>query len=150
MDVAARRAAPDDADVIACLRAAAADEVSGARPGRLLVREGRFLSPSAADVLVGVVEIDAAVVGFVEAALVELGDGAALCRVTSLYVEPAAREVGAGEALMELTSSWASGRGAEGIDVAVLPGSREAKNFLESEGFAARLLVMHRRLAPGP
>ncbi|HET9091975.1 MAG TPA: GNAT family N-acetyltransferase [Acidimicrobiales bacterium] len=99
--------------------------------------------------LVGVVEIDAVVVGFVEAALVELGDGGALCRVASVYVEAAAREVGAGEALMELARSWASDRGAEGIDVAVLPGAREAKNFLESAGFAARLLVMHRPLAPG-
>jgi len=29
----------------------------------------------------------------------------------------------------------------------VLPGMRNSKNFLEGAGFAARLLVMHRRLA---
>jgi len=37
-------------------------------------------------------------------------------------------------------------RGAGGLDVPVLPGIRESKNFLEGAGLVARLLVMHRRL----
>ena len=61
----------------------------------------------------------------------------------------AAREVGVGEKLLEVVASWAAERGAGGLDVAVLPGVRDAKNFLEGAGYVTRLLVMHRRLDGG-
>jgi GNAT superfamily N-acetyltransferase len=54
--------------------------------------------------------------------------------------------VGVGEELVNSIAAWAERQGAVAIDVAVLPGMREAKNFLEKAGFAARLLVMHRRI----
>ena len=33
-----------------------------------------------------------------------------------------------------------------GVDATALPGDRLTKNFFESNGFTARLLIMHRRL----
>jgi GNAT superfamily N-acetyltransferase len=69
-----------------------------------------------------------------------------LASVDVLYVDTPAREVGVGEILLEAVATWAVDNGAIGLDVRVLPGMRQAKNFLEGTGFAARLLVMHRRL----
>lgn len=93
-------------------------------------------------------EIEDVAVGYLQAALSPL-DGGSLCRVEEIYVEPEAREVGAGEALLDHAREWAVALGTEGIDVVALPGSREVKNFLESAGFAARLIVMHQRLDDG-
>jgi len=64
-----------------------------------------------------------------------------------IYVDPAAREVGVGENLLAAVAEWAGEHGAGTLDVPVLPGIRESKNFLEGAGFVARLLVMHRRLS---
>ena len=55
-------------------------------------------------------------------------------------------EVGVGESLLATVLEWASAKQAIGIDLKVLPGMRESKNFLEGSGFTARLLVMHKRL----
>ena len=52
-----------------------------------------------------------------------------------------------GESLLDAVSGWAAENGAGDLDVWVLPGIRESKNFLEGAGLVARLLVMHRRLS---
>ena len=80
--------------------------------------------------------------------------GAALCRVDDAggsrrgvldvcYVEPGAREVGLGQLLLERSVAWFRAQGCTGVDGTAFPGDREAKQFYESEGFKARLLVMH-------
>ena len=151
MIVGARRAHAADAGQLDALRARAVEAVAGQRSGPLFLRAEGARDTGSGDGhgadLLAVAEIDGAVVGFLEAVLVPVGsDGARLCRVTAVYVEPDAREVGAGEALMELVTSWARETGVVGIDALALPGARELKNFFESAGFAARLIVMHHRL----
>jgi GNAT superfamily N-acetyltransferase len=103
-----------------------------------LVEDNRWL------VLIGT--FDAAPVGLAAARVEALPDGSQVVTVEVLYVDPGAREMGVGEALVETVVRWATERGASGIDARVLPGMREAKNFLEGSGFAARLLVMHHKL----
>jgi GNAT superfamily N-acetyltransferase len=81
----------------------------------------------------------------------------ALCRVDDgggerrgvldvCFVEPGAREVGLGHLLLEHALEWFVASGCTGVDGTAFPGDREAKNFFESAGFKARLLVMHKPL----
>lgn len=94
-----------------------------------------------------------ALVGLVDQCVV----GICLCRTESAgdhhrgvidacFVEPEARQVGVGEALVEAAVAWFDQRGVDGIDGTAHPGDRQAKQFLESAGFVARLIVMHRPL----
>ncbi len=80
--------------------------------------------------------------------------GAALCRVDDAdgerrgvldvcFVERGAREVGLGQLLLERSIEWFRGQHCTGVDGSALPGDRGAKQFYESAGFKARLLVMH-------
>ena len=62
------------------------------------------------------------------------------------FVEDGAREVGLGHLLVESALDWFRGHGCTGVDGTAHPGDRAAKNFFESAGFKARLLVMHRPL----
>ncbi|MGA2530381.1 MAG: GNAT family N-acetyltransferase [Acidimicrobiales bacterium] len=91
--------------------------------------------------------VDEVPVGMALGRTEELADTSRLAVVEALYVDPPAREVGVGESLLATVLEWASLKQAIGIDIEVLPGMREAKNFLEGSGFAARLLVMHKRLS---
>jgi GNAT superfamily N-acetyltransferase len=79
----------------------------------------------------------------------------ALCRVDDgggerrgvldvCFVESGARQVGLGHLLVERALEWFTAVGCAGVDGTAFPGDREAKNFFESAGFKARLLVMHR------
>ena len=81
----------------------------------------------------------------------------ALCRVADgggeargvldvCFVEPGAREVGLGHLLIEHAVAWFADRGCTGVDGTAFPGDRGAKNFFESAGFKARLLVMHKTI----
>jgi len=95
-------------------------------------------------VLLGLV--DEVPVGLAVVRLDELSDSSRSAVAEVLYVDPRAREVGVGESLLDAVSDWAAENGAGGLDVWVLPGIRESKNFLEGAGLVTRLLVMHRRL----
>jgi len=90
--------------------------------------------------------LDAVPVGMAVGRLEDLADSSRLAVIDVLYVEPGAREVGVGESLLAYAVDWARSKGATGLDTTVLPGMRQAKNFLEGCGFAARLLVMHHHL----
>ena len=59
------------------------------------------------------------------------------------FVEPGAREGGLGQLLLEHALDWFRARRCTGVDGTALPGDRAAKQFYESAGFKARLLVMH-------
>jgi ribosomal protein S18 acetylase RimI-like enzyme len=104
----------------------------------------RMLADPAALVAVGT--LDDVIMGTALARVETLRGGATLARVEFLWVDPEAREVGLGGELMDLAKEWAHAAGASHIDAYALPGNREAKNFLETAGFSARLLVMHRKL----
>ncbi|MHB1444077.1 MAG: GNAT family N-acetyltransferase [Acidimicrobiales bacterium] len=62
------------------------------------------------------------------------------------FVEPGARGVGVGESMLKEVTDWLRARGCTGLDVPVLPGDRDTKQFFEGASMVARLLVMHRPL----
>ena len=103
-----------------------------------------FVDDAAACVALGTV--DEVVVGLAIATVETLRDSSVLARLHLLWVAPDAREVGLGEELLGLVTDWARELGAARLDAYALPGNRETKNFLESAGFSARLIVMHRRI----
>jgi GNAT superfamily N-acetyltransferase len=90
--------------------------------------------------------VEEVTLGMALARLEILRDGVCLGRLEWLWVESGAREIGLGAELMDLVVAWARGRGATRLDAYALPGNRGAKNFLETAGFSARLIVMHRSL----
>ena len=155
MEVAARPATTADVPVIDGLAAdAIAEQVAGRGGAVWSVREalrqprGEGLAAAVADeaqlVLVGT--IDDEVVGFATTELDTLADGSTLGVITSVFALPEARAVGIGEAMLDAVIAWCEARGCVGIDAHALPGNRDTKNFFETFGFTARLLVVHRKL----
>ena len=67
-----------------------------------------------------------------------------------IFVEPEAREVGVGEAMVDDVVDWCRDAGCIGIDSFALPGNRSTKNFFETFGFTARMLVVHKWLRERP
>ncbi len=158
MEVLARLATTDDVPTLADLYRGYREAVEHERGGGvhlakemfsepLEVRLGQVVHDETRRVLLGLV--DGVPVGLAVARLEFLADSSRWASLEVLYVDPPAREVGVGEKLLEVVASWAAERGAGGLDVAVLPGVRDAKNFLEGAGYVTRLLVMHRRLDGG-
>ncbi|MGH9297753.1 MAG: GNAT family N-acetyltransferase [Acidimicrobiales bacterium] len=165
MRVGARGAVREDIEELCRLRSRSLEELAGERGGAVLARrelsaishleifkEGTL--PSQKEMLLAELAanrhllalgtIDGSAVGFLQAVETALEESGPVVRIEMLYVEGEAREVGVAEALVDLAKAWSRERGAIGLDALVLPGMRESKNFLESMGFAARLLVMHR------
>jgi GNAT superfamily N-acetyltransferase len=103
-----------------------------------------MLSDSATFVAVGA--LDDVIMGTALAKVEILRGGQVLATLEFLWVEPEAREVGLGGELMDCVRRWAREAGATRLDAYALPGNREAKNFLETAGFSARLIVMHHEL----
>jgi GNAT superfamily N-acetyltransferase len=70
------------------------------------------------------------------------------CRaeITDLYVAPARRRRGCGRALVDAASRWASGRGAERLEVHVSPRNPDAQAFWRAAGYRDHMSVLHRRL----
>lgn len=155
MEIAARPATPDDVPVIDGLAAdAIAEQVEGRGGAVWSVREalrqprGEGLAAAVNDPeqLVMVGTIDDEVVGFATTELDALADGSTLGVITSVFALPGARAVGIGEAMLDAVIAWCEAKGCVGIDAHALPGNRDTKNFFETFGFTARLLVVHRKL----
>ncbi|MGD0083002.1 MAG: GNAT family N-acetyltransferase [Acidimicrobiales bacterium] len=151
----ARRATREDLTSLAYLLQQAAGAVVLERGGHVFVHR-EFAPPSTGSQLAAFVDdaaacvalgtVDEVVVGLAIATVETLRDSSVLARLHLLWVEPDAREVGLGEELLGLVTDWARELGAARLDAYALPGNRETKNFLESAGFSARLIVMHRRI----
>jgi GNAT superfamily N-acetyltransferase len=95
--------------------------------------------------------IDDVVIGYLVGRIDDLGDGRRLGVIEDVFVEELARSVGVGEALMDQALQWFQYCSCLGVDAVALPGMRETKNFFETFGFTARMLVVHHRLdAPAP
>jgi GNAT superfamily N-acetyltransferase len=150
----AREAVAGDLAEVAGLWRSAMTEVAGVRGGRILGLEhhiaepveealGRLARRADATVIVGT--LDDVNVGAATVETSDLVDGTRIGRIGLLYVEPAARAVGVGEALIGELIAWCGAHNCAGIDALALPGMRETKNFFETAGFTARLLVMHRK-----
>ena len=88
---------------------------------------------------------DEVVVGLGAGRVVQLGDYP-VGRIECLFVEPDARSVGVGEAIVDGLVHWFASKGCTDVDAVALPGDRSSKQLLESAGFRARLLVLHRPL----
>jgi GNAT superfamily N-acetyltransferase len=155
MRLSARVATTEDLPAVVQLLADGSATVAGERGGAVFVNRetlgppvleqlsGLLTDPA---VLVAVGAIDDVAMGSALVRLERLRDGTVLARLEHLWVEPGAREVGLGGELIDLVTKWANEAGATRLDAYALPGNREAKNFLETAGFSARLIVMHRRL----
>jgi GNAT superfamily N-acetyltransferase len=159
----ARRADRDDLPRLAELYRTALGQLSARRGGALLAERhsrpepveqalARTLEDRDRAAWVGTVNDQ--IVGYATGRTETLTGGTELGVVEELYVEPGARGVGVGEALMGALLAWFGDRGCAGVDTMALPGDRLSKNFFESSGFKARLIVMHRALPsdrpPGP
>lgn len=155
MEVAARAATAADVEAIDGLAVeAVAEQVEGRGGAVWSVREalrsprGEGLAAAVADpdqlVLVGT--IDDEIVGYSTTELETLADGGRLGVITSVFALPGARAIGIGEVMLDEVIAWCEARDCVGIDAHALPGNRDTKNFFETFGFTARLLVVHRRL----
>jgi len=155
VEVGARLATEGDIPTLAELYREYRDALVGERGGTahllkealgepLDARFGSILRDQSWLVLVGT--LDEAPIGLAAARIETMPDSSRLVTVEVVYVDPGAREVGVGERLLGSSVEWAARHGAAGVDIRVLPGMRESKNFLEGSGFVARLLVMHQRL----
>ena len=102
------------------------------------------------DAIVVVGCYDEVVFGYGVAMVERLDDGRKLGRLDDLAVDPEARGSGIGEAMMNLIVDEVRAAGCIGIDSRALPGDRETKNFFESFGLKARLLVVHQRFDDQP
>ena len=60
-----------------------------------------------------------------------------------IFTAEAARGVGLAESMIQHTLTELRSRGLSRFDAHVLPGHRQAKNFFEANGFAARSITMH-------
>ena len=158
---AVRKAEPGDAPELAALSAACADALAHQRGGSLLLADQRpapvgAFEPEAFASLLGdatrltlVGTIDDVVVGMAIGRIETLRDGNRLGRMDGCYVDPGARSIGLGHLLIDSLMAWFEAEHCVGADGIALPGDRDGKNFFESAGFKARLLVMHRVIEPG-
>jgi GNAT superfamily N-acetyltransferase len=157
---AVRKAEPGDAADLVALSEDCLQGLADQRGGPLLVAQrpalaGAFetdaftalLADPTRLALVGT--IDQAVMGMALGRIETLRDGDRLGHLDGCYVYPGARSVGLGHLLIDSLMSWFQAERCMGADGIALPGDRQGKNFFESAGFKARLLVMHRAIEPG-
>ena len=151
----ARPATAGDASRVAELAQQARAELRPERGGPLFLDRDAGPAPVPSDAAEGetldgrrmwVGTFDDVVVGYAVAAVEPVPEGAPLGRLDEVYVEGEARGVGIGEAMMNLVLEWLKSCGCRGVDGYALPGMRDTKNFFETFGFTARLLVVHHRL----
>ena len=159
MEIGAVPASGEHLDALAALATEAVAEQADARGGWIWSRRevrtrpfsesfGRALDDPDQAMWVGL--IDGTPVGYAAVAVESLQSGDRLGRVTDLYVTTGARDVGVGEELIGEVLRWCEQRDCVGVDSLALPGNRATKNFFETFGFTARLLVLHRRLSAAP
>lgn len=150
----ARVATLDDLDAIGAVASAIAADLPDKRGGSLFLRResGGDASARAQAQIHGdngfavVGSYDDIVFGYAIVEIERLDDGGLLARVDDLAVDGEIRGSGIGEAMMNLVMDTARERGCFGIDSRALPGDRHTKNFFESFGLKARLLVVHKTL----
>lgn len=151
---AARPATTEDIDFIVELARAHAEQIADQRGAELFLRR-EVVDLLDRERLRHLIETDDGVVvigsfdevpfGYAAARIETLADGGRLGRVEDLLVEEVARGLGIGESMMNKLVAELRAAGCFGVDAAALPGDRNTKNFFESFGLKARLLVVHHR-----
>ena len=150
MDAGARPAEAGDLTTLVSLARAARLEQAEQRGGRLLT--GRHCRPEPLELAFSET-LDDPTTGLWAGTIDDVAVGYALVSadgdiavIEELHVDPQARAVGVGEAMLDGIVAWAKEQDCSGIDAFALPGARETKNFFETFGMTARLLVLHRDL----
>jgi hypothetical protein len=153
IEVAARRAAPDDLAALLSLYRSLEAEMKSIHPMWPLadglpepVEEALVAAMSDPAALLYLGTIDDVRLGFLLAraeGLLPQAAGELIGSIRLVFVEQEAREVGVGEAMRDLAISDLREKGVRLFDAHVLPGHRLVKNFFEAGGFAARSIVMH-------
>jgi len=153
MRVAARKASPDDIDVLVSLYRSLEEEMVGLHrmwplaDGLAEPIENSFASAlEDPDVVIMIGTIDDTPLGFLLARVEPLLEQAADEKVGAIrliFVDHEAREVAVGEEMRDAVMQMLRQRGITKFDAHVLPGHRLAKNFFEAGGFSARSIVMH-------
>ena len=153
MRVSARKASPDDTDVLVGLYRSLEEEMVGLhRMWPIADGLDEPIEKSFAqalehpDVIVILGTIDDTVFGFLLARvdpMLEQAEGERVGAIRLIFVEHEAREVAVGEEMRELVMEILRQRGITKFDAHVLPGHRLVKNFFEAGGFSARSIVMH-------
>jgi len=153
MIIEARRAAGDDLPELVRLYRLLAEEQSAikslwpvadglAEPVDASFKE--ILDDPDSVIVIG--QIDGVPLGFLwmrAEGLLPQAEGAQVAVARLVFTEREARGVGVGEYMISIVMDEYRGRGIDLFDSRVSPGHRLAKNFFESHGFAARLIVMH-------
>ena len=151
-----RQARLEDATALARLRDLACEHIAQQRGGAVALLSDfseqdaltASLEPgSDSERLVIIALIGDTPVGYCSAAIQQLEQGYALCRISELFVESPAQEIGMGALLLQFTTQWASERHCAGVDATVMPGDRETKNFFETFGLVARAITVHQDLS---
>ncbi len=153
MRITSRPATSDDIDVLVELYAGLAAEQTAIKPmwalaDGLAVPIGHSFGAilDDGDSLLVIGELDGVPLGLgwcrSEGLLSQAGDER-VAVVRLIYTTEAARGVGIGDAMIRHILDEFRTRGHRFFDARVSPGHRHAKNFFESNGFSARLIVMH-------
>lgn len=103
------------------------------------------------DSLVVIGEVDGVPLGFAwcrSESLLPQGEGQRVAAIRLIHTVAEARGVGVGDAMITMVLDEFRQRGHRLFDAHVSPGHRHAKNFFESNGFSARLIVMHHADVP--
>lgn len=151
--VTARRAGPDDLDVLIDLYRKLEAEMETLR-GKWRIADGLAepLAESLAAALVDpdtriyIGELDGTPLGFIlgrSEPLLPQADGRRVAAIRMVFTEEPARGVGIGEVMRDTLMEDFAASGHRLFDAHVLPGHRLAKNFFEAGGFSARSIVMH-------
>jgi L-amino acid N-acyltransferase YncA len=152
MDITSRTATADDLPTLLALYEAALAEQTTIKPVWAIadalpepVEAAMAGIVEDEDSLVVIGELDGAPLGFAwartEPLLPQAGERVAVVRL--IFTLDAARGVGVGDAMIRQVLEHFRASGHRRFDARVSPGHRHAKNFFESNGFAARLIVMH-------
>ncbi len=154
MTESARPALPADVPAMQSIAEAVEATLEGARGASVFLGREAAGEPQRIAAAVGagraiVGTYDDVVLGYTVFTTERLQDQSLLGRIESLTVHPDARGAGIGEAMMNLVITLLRDAGCASIDAHALPGDRETKNFFESFGLKARLLVVNLALEPG-
>lgn len=153
MQVTSRVATVDDIDIVMAMYRDLSDEQEALRPLWPLADGLAEPATPALEEILGdedslllVGEIDGYPLGFLWARVEPLlpqADGEDVGVIRLIFTDPDARGVGVGDAMITQALAELRSRGLRYFDARVSPGHRNAKNFFESNGFSARLIVMH-------
>ena len=155
----ARLAGSGDLDAIEAVARRVTANLAGERGGELFLARQAGLGPLRARLQAAIDAhdrravvgcYDGVVLGWGQAIVEVLADGRRLGVIEALAVDPDARQAGIGEAMMNLLLDELRAADCFGADCCALPGDRETKNFFESFGLKARLLVVHQSFADHP